>query len=151
MQERFRRREPPRRFNLDALRAFVAAIGADPDAAIVDNGGPPYIAASEGRVYSVAKGRIFPSSDGFLICPTKRVSLSTFCQDWSNGFFLDRLPTSAEAELVAATLGPRRPYDGPKRPRGRPRKTPIEAVIAEIQVPAVALVVSTRAKAFRRS
>ena len=146
MQERFRRREPPRRFNLDALRAFAAAIGADPEAAIVDNGGPPYIAAPEGRVYSAAKGRIFPPADGFLICPTKRVSLSRFCQDWSDGFFLDRLPTSAEAELVAAALGPRKPYDGPKRGRGRPRKTPIEK-----QVAAVALVVLTRANASRRS
>ncbi len=49
MQERFRRREPPRRFNLDALRAFAAAIGMDPEAAIVDNGGRQYIAAPEGR------------------------------------------------------------------------------------------------------
>jgi hypothetical protein len=144
-------REPPRRYDMDALRAFAAAIGADPEAAIVDNGGPPYIAAPEGRVYSVAKGRIFPPADGFLICPTKRVSLSRFCQDWSNGFFLDRLPTPAEAELVAAALGPRKPYDGSKRPRGRPRKTVIEAVIAEKQVPDLPLVVVTRSAASRRS
>jgi hypothetical protein len=79
-------REPPRRYDMDALRAFAAAIGV-PEAAIVDNGGRPYIAAPEGQVYPVAKGRIFPPSDGFLICPTKRVSLSRFCQDWSNGVF----------------------------------------------------------------
>jgi hypothetical protein len=151
MQGISKRREPPPRFDLGALRAFAAAIGVDPEAAIVDNGGPPYIAAPEGRVYPVAKGRIFPSSDGFLICPTKRVSLSRVCQEWSDGFFLDRLPTPAEAELVAAALGPRKPYDGPKRGRGRPRKTPIEAVIAEKQAADVALVVLTRAKASRRS
>jgi hypothetical protein len=35
----------PRRYDIDALRLFAAAIGVDPEVAIVDNGGPPYIAS----------------------------------------------------------------------------------------------------------
>lgn len=126
-----------KRHDLDSLRAFAAALGADPEAAIVDNGGPPALIGPKGRISVVHKGRIHPPSDGFLIdCrAASGRRLRRFCQTWAAGMFLDRLPTANEAELIAMAIGL---VEAPKRARGRPRKTPREA---PTRVPDLALVV----------
>lgn len=137
---------PKCRYDMEALRAFAAAIGVDPEAPIVDTGGRPAIIGPIGRISAVRKGRIHPPSDGFLIdCrAASRRQLRRLCQTWTGGMFLDRLPRPNEAELIAAAIGLR---ETPKPRRGRPRKA-IDPAIAP-KLSDVAVLVLTRAKAAR--
>jgi hypothetical protein len=150
-------REPPRRYDMDALRAFAAAIGFDPEKVQSNEYGDRFIAGPKGRVYSVCVGRMcFPDGlivapdDGFLISINKKIRADfSFCAEIRRGVsYLARLPMLGEALIIAAAIDP---PPATNRGRGRPRKTTIGPAIAENPAPDLALVVLARATASRPS
>jgi hypothetical protein len=121
-------REPPRRYDMDALRAFAAAIGFDLEKVQSNEYGDRFIAGPKGRVYSVCVCRMyFPDAlivapgDGFLISINKKIRVDfSFCSEIRRSvYYLDRLPTRGEALIIAAAIDP---PPATKRGKGRPRK-----------------------------
>jgi hypothetical protein len=104
-----------------ALVAFAAALGCRDAALKRDDRGEPFIEGRRGRIYAVPGSLARPNTPGFVLYALRAVGDEGHTSHWwtntkaemafaeitndgdaEGAFFLDRLPTAAEAETIRA-------------------------------------------------